>query len=326
MAKKPFTVRTAPADTPALTLIFGQPKIGKTTFVGQLPKEDTLIIDTERGARFIDGTVEEGNNYIQYVNVLDKVQTEVWRACKEWLIANPDKYYNPAFPTFAQQLVNLDPTVENIEKLPADLNEAKSIRHITKAAFRWVMDYLQKTDTKAYYELFPYKFIVIDTITNVEGAANTKALADYSKTVQGKGALDKVPDATNILDLNIDTKWLKSRDACIDLMVNRLLECCPHGILIGHVRDKYVGQEGVDMKKEKTLALTGQLSNLVMSKVDLIGFLEAKPDKITKEVKRKLNFLSGKESKTMGSRIPRLDGQIIDLDWSIIFPFLTKSN
>jgi hypothetical protein len=250
----------------------------------------------------------------------------VWKACKEWLLANKALYNNPKF---VEALATVDVSVEGIEALPTDLDETKSVQHKVLKALRWVQEYTMANDLVAYYNLFPYKFIVIDTITEVETAANTKALADYAKTKQGAGALAKNPEAKNIMDLDIDTKWLKSRETVIELMVNRLSDACPHGILLGHVRDKYVGQEGVDMKKEKVLALTGQLGNLVMSKMDVIGYVEAKKNPVTKELERKLNFLTGKDNKAMGSRIPRLDGKILDLDgaWPHIFPFLeTNTN
>ena len=60
--------RKAVSQNPKKMLLYGAPKVGKTTALSQL--EDCLIIDTEQGATMVDGYIEEVNNREELINVL----------------------------------------------------------------------------------------------------------------------------------------------------------------------------------------------------------------------------------------------------------------
>ena len=60
--------RKAVSQNPKVMLLYGAPKVGKTTALSQL--EDCLIIDTEQGAAMVDGYIEEVNSREELIKVL----------------------------------------------------------------------------------------------------------------------------------------------------------------------------------------------------------------------------------------------------------------
>ena len=60
------TKRKAISTNPKVMLLYGAPKVGKTTALSQL--EDCLIIDTEQGAAMVDGYIEEANSRDSAIN------------------------------------------------------------------------------------------------------------------------------------------------------------------------------------------------------------------------------------------------------------------
>ena len=64
--------RKAVSQNPKSLLLYGAPKVGKTTALSQL--DDCLIIDTEGGANMIEGYVESVNNREELIKVLKEAQ------------------------------------------------------------------------------------------------------------------------------------------------------------------------------------------------------------------------------------------------------------
>ena len=60
------------SDNPKVLLLYGAPKVGKTTALSQL--KDCLIIDTEQGANMIAGYIEEANNREELINILQEAK------------------------------------------------------------------------------------------------------------------------------------------------------------------------------------------------------------------------------------------------------------
>ena len=60
--------RKAVSINPQLLLIYGAPKVGKSTMLSQL--DDCLIIDTERGANMLEGYIESVNTRDELINLL----------------------------------------------------------------------------------------------------------------------------------------------------------------------------------------------------------------------------------------------------------------
>jgi len=64
--------RKAVSENPKVMLLYGAPKVGKTTVLSQL--EDCLIIDTEQGANMVEGYIEEVNSRQELFDLLAKAQ------------------------------------------------------------------------------------------------------------------------------------------------------------------------------------------------------------------------------------------------------------
>jgi len=56
---------------PKVLLLYGAPKVGKTTMLSQL--DDCLIVDTEKGTNMIEAYVQEVNNRQELINILKAV-------------------------------------------------------------------------------------------------------------------------------------------------------------------------------------------------------------------------------------------------------------
>jgi hypothetical protein len=64
--------RKAVSKNPKTMLLYGAPKVGKTTALSQL--DDCLIIDTEDGANMIEGYIESVKNRQELIELLQKAQ------------------------------------------------------------------------------------------------------------------------------------------------------------------------------------------------------------------------------------------------------------
>ena len=60
--------RKAVSVNPSTLLLYGAPKVGKTTMLSQL--DDCLIIDTEKGSRMIEGYIQEVNSRDELIETL----------------------------------------------------------------------------------------------------------------------------------------------------------------------------------------------------------------------------------------------------------------
>ena len=60
--------RKAVSNNPKTMLLYGAPKVGKTTALSQL--DDCLIIDTEGGANMIEGYIETVNSRAELIDLL----------------------------------------------------------------------------------------------------------------------------------------------------------------------------------------------------------------------------------------------------------------
>jgi len=57
-----------------ITLFYGPPGVGKTTFVNDLAAQDVLFISTDRGARHLEAKVREVNNYQDILDLLEQLE------------------------------------------------------------------------------------------------------------------------------------------------------------------------------------------------------------------------------------------------------------
>ena len=62
------TKRKVVSTNPSVLLLYGAPKVGKTTMLSQL--DDCLIVDTEKGSRMLEGYIAEVNTRDELIDTL----------------------------------------------------------------------------------------------------------------------------------------------------------------------------------------------------------------------------------------------------------------
>jgi hypothetical protein len=135
----------------------------------------------------------------------------------------------------------------------------------------------------------PYKYIAIDTLTQLEVWAESDA--KELSLPQGAGYL--------YLRMAIK-KWM-----------DRLEQLSDHIIYIGHLKDKQIEKKGKEVSA-KDLDLTGKIRNIACANSDAIGYV------YRQEGKTMISFNSNDDINA-GSRCEHLKGQEMELDWSKIY-------
>ena len=96
---------------------------------------------------------------------------------------------------------------------------------------------------------------------------------------------------------------------------------CKKMIIIGHIKDKALNKKaGVDIL-DTEINLTGQLSTIVTSYCDAIGFVYRDPFAKDEKGNNKLmvSFETLADSINMGARHEHLRGKRLPLDWNVIY-------
>lgn len=158
----------------------------------------------------------------------------------------------------------------------------------------------------------PYKYVAVDTITRVEEWCEPYATKCYKNSVIGKSFT-----GTTVLDLPNGAGYGQLRNAFNEVMM-MLHNIAPHVILIGHLREKFLG--GKDAKADslvssKDLDLTGKLKQIACSRSDAIGYVFRNHEDNSNLW---LSFESN-EQINCGSRCPHLRGKRVKADWSEIY-------
>jgi hypothetical protein len=221
----------AKRKSPKNLVLYGQPKIGKTTAVATLP--NCLIIDLEMGTDMISAL---------------KVQ------------------------------------VNNLKELSA---LGKAIKDAGK----------------------PYKYIAVDTVTELESWCEAEAKVLYKATPIGKN-FDPENKGISVLTLPKGGGYLYLRIA-IQKWMSAIEQLADHIIWIGHLRDSNIEKAGKEVAA-KDLDLTGKVRNIVCKDADAVGYI------FREEGTTMISFNSN-ENVNAGSRCEHLRGQVMELDWSKIF-------
>lgn len=168
---------------------------------------------------------------------------------------------------------------------------------------------------------FPYKFIVLDTITALEEMVKPMALQMYINTPAGSKFTGK-----NILDAPMGAGYSKVREA-MEAVIDLVSKCAPNVILVCHTKDSAVGDSDINVK---SIDLAGKTGRILSSKSDAIGFLYRDDDSNTV-----LSFNTNDKFVECGARPSHLrnkdiilgemqeSGEII-YHWERIFPSLQK--
>jgi hypothetical protein len=176
-----------------------------------------------------------------------------------------------------------------------------------------ILEYCQAA--KLIKEATPrYDFVGVDTIDLIDDWSKEEATRLYKmspigKSFQGTSIVNELPKGGGYpLYWEVFTKVLSS-----------LLGLADQVIIIGHIRDKLIGQiNGQTEVFAKDLALTGKVCSMLTSTVDTTGYITRTPTSIL------CNFQTH-ELITNGSRCPHLKGKNFEMkgskfDWSVIFP------
>lgn len=176
---------------------------------------------------------------------------------------------------------------------------------------------------------YPYKYIVIDTITKF-----ADWMEDFATFLYKKSNLGKNFDGSSVigeLPKGAGYFWLR-RAFCI--WFEQLKTLGPRIIFIGHLKDSAltsripdsmgnlvsVERVGLDEVSTLDLDLTGKLKQIVCAQMDAIGYIYRKTIVVDKKPASQLrvNFNAG-ASVLGGSRCGHLRGQDFEFDWDRIF-------
>jgi hypothetical protein len=227
----PKQVVKAARKSPKNMIIYGPPKIGKTTALSQL--ENCLIIDLEDGSDMVDALKIKVNSLAELAKVGQAI-----------------------------------------------ISEGK-----------------------------PYKYIAIDTITQLEVWCEEEAKKMYQETPMGKN-FDPQNKGLSVLSLPQGAGYLWLRKAFMKWFF-RLSKLADHVIFVGHLKDKYLTKNGKEVKAGD-LSLSGKLREITCANADAIGLV------YRGEQTTKISFDSSNDD-TAGSRCEHLRGLDAELDWSKIF-------
>lgn len=222
---------SASRKSPKNFVLYGQPKIGKTTALAQL--ENCLIIDLEDGTDMVDALKIKANN----LKELSEIGREIIKANK------------------------------------------------------------------------PYKYIAVDTVTQLEVWCEQDAKRLYQNTPMGKN-FDSDNKGLSVLSLPNGAGYLYLRMA-YKKWIDRLNTLADHIILVGHLKEAKIDKKGKEVAV-KDLDLTGKIKNITCANADAIGYVFREDDNTM------ISFDSMGDIQA-GSRCEHLKGQTFPLEWDKIF-------
>ena len=227
----PTKKQAATRKSPKNFVLYGQPKIGKTTALSQL--DNCLIIDLEDGTDMLDALKIKANN----LKELSMIGQEIIKAGK------------------------------------------------------------------------PYKYIAVDTVTQLEVWCEYEAKKLYQNTPMGKN-FDVDNKGLSVLSLPNGAGYLYLRQA-YKKWIDRLNTLADHIILVGHLKEAKIDKKGKEVAV-KDLDLTGKIKNITCANADAIGYVFREDDNTM------ISFDSMGDIQA-GSRCDHLKGQTFPLEWDKIF-------
>lgn len=114
-------------------------------------------------------------------------------------------------------------------------------------------------------DVFPYKYISVDTADAMEGFIEDSATTKYKGTVIGKGF-----EGDSVVELPNGAGYGLIRKDFMDKVL-KLASVCKSLIITSHIKDKNINKGGVEATF-KDVSLTGKLGSILCSKVDAIGY------------------------------------------------------
>lgn len=194
----------------------------------------------------------------------------------------------------------------------ADFLDACKLQVDNLLLFNGIADEIKRQRDKTNTD--PYKFIIVDTVDELEVWCEKDARNDYMKTPQGKSF-----SGDSILELPQGGGYYWLRNSFYKWF-HHIRRMAPFTIFIGHVRDKLLTNEGKEVSS-KDLDLTGKVRNILCSYSDAIGHMY-------RNVEGKLIIsFETKDTVQCGSRAKHLAGKKFTFsqpatrdDWKQIYP------
>lgn len=203
-------------------------------------------------------------------------------------------------------LLELEPN--GAEYIPAMKLQLTCIEQI--AGFE---DAIRKVKTSTFS---PYKYLIVDTLDQLEAWAEKEATRRYKASIIGKNF-----NGDTVLELQKGGGYLHLRNVFYEYF-NRLRMLAPYTIFIGHVKDSLLGTEGKEVSS-KDLDLTGKVKNIACAYADATGLAFR-----DKDGKLKISFFTN-DTANCGSRCPHLSGKVFEFsnpatkeNWKQIYPDL----
>lgn len=166
---------------------------------------------------------------------------------------------------------------------------------------------------------WPYKFIIVDSVTRLEEMAEELALQLYKSDPIGKNF-----QGTEILKLpnGAGYRWLRE---AMNKVIDSLREIAPHLILIGHTKLSMVRKEDVEVS-EMSIDLTGKISEQLLGEADTVGYVYRDKNET------RINFMAGDDC-IVGSRVEHVrnkdiviaksdENDKVIVDWSQIYKYI----
>lgn len=217
-------------------------------------------------------------------------------------------------------ILDIEKGSEYVDALKIDIiEEARKDKVLPIVKLLQYIDTIKKAniENKGYI----YKYIALDTISALEDIAKPYAKKMYQSTPMGRNWV-----GDDITTLPNGAGWLWLRNAVLDIK-DKLLEICDTLILLGHVKDSSI-RLGAEEITERGLKLSGQLSSIVCSKVDAVGYLYRKENKTLINFKASESLIVTGRSKHLRNKVVTVVESEVDedenvtnlkIDWSEIF-------
>lgn len=157
-------------------------------------------------------------------------------------------------------------------------------------------------------DVFPYKFIALDTLDKLEDLVEPYATAKYKETAMGKTF-----KGNSILELPNGGGYYHMR-LHMTQIIDDLAAVCPYLILIVHVKEKIMLDKANMEVKVNDISLSGKLSSIVCAKADCISYIYRNP-----KGELRMSFQTH-DGAVMGARQRYLAGQDFPFSWETIYP------
>lgn len=159
-------------------------------------------------------------------------------------------------------------------------------------------DELQKIGAAIVKDGYPYDYVTIDTVTELETWCEALATQLYKNTPQGANFT-----GMTVLELphGAGYYWLRM---AYSSWIKRLKTLAPTVILVAHVRDKNLTKKGKEVSA-KDLDLTGKIRNITSKDSDAIGYIYRDPENTNNT---RITFIHADEL-LCGARNQHLRGQ-----------------